>query len=259
MKLSDFKSIVDDNNFRKIFFNFAGEPLLNKDIFKMVRYASDNGIWTMISTNSTMLHKYKCDEILSSGLDMLTVCVDGADKKTHETYRRGSDFDRIINNIRTLCEAKSEAGKDRPKIELQFIVMKHNEHQMNDIRRLGKQLGVDTVKFKTVNIGLSFNGAERRILIDRFAPLNEKYRRYYKDYTLKHKGICTWLRSSVIYWNGDVTLCCWDYDGKLVVGNVFEDGGFMKVYNSEKYKRYRKKAIRREFSLCKKCGAGVVL
>jgi len=65
--------------------------------------------------------------------------------------------------------------------------------------------------------------------------------------------LCHWIRQSVILWNGDVVPCCYDFEGKFVIGNVFKDGDFMKVWKSNKYKIYRKKIIKRELILCKRC------
>lgn len=259
MRLKDFKVIIDENIdiFKNIYMNFAGEPLLNKNVFKMVKYAEEKGIKTMISTNTTLLHRY-IDEILNSGLSSLIVCLDGATKDTHELYRVGSDFNKIKENIRKICEEKRKRDLIKPVISLQFIVMKQNEHEIERIIKLAKSLGVDKLVLKSVSLG-SWVPINKKIeLAKSYLPHQKRYSRY----TVDDKGIphikakvnvCPWIRQSVIYWNGDVTLCCYDYNGELIVGNVFDDGSFKKIWKSEKYKKYRKAVIRRELPLCKNC------
>ena len=64
---------------------------------------------------------------------------------------------------------------------------------------------------------------------------------------------CSWLRQTVIFWNGDVTMCCYDFNGDLTVGNVFSGGGLKKVLKSDKYKKFRKMAVKKQNKLCQNC------
>lgn len=259
MKFEDFKNIVDSIEpiTKKIYMNFAGEPLLNKNIFEMVRYAEEKGISTLVSTNTTLLDRY-IDGVLSSKLSKLIVCLDGASKETHESYRVGSDFDKVKENIRTLCKAKSEAGLVKPEINLQFVVMKKNENEIQKMVEIAEELGVNSLTLKSFAIGTQHNHEEKIKLAMDFLPNNKEFRRY--DYSVsdveleKKPDICPWIRQSVILWNGDVTLCCYDFNGELVVGNIFEKD-FKTILKSPKYKKYRKMAMQRKFRLCKNCDA----
>lgn len=146
LSLDKFKVIVDGiASFKKsISMNFAGEPLLNKDIFKMARYAEEKGIRTMVSTNTCHLDRY-IDEACESNINSIIVCLDGASRETHEYYRVGSNFEKIKDNIRRLCQEKNNRKLAKPNITLQFVVMKHNEHEVEDIIKLARQLGVDNL------------------------------------------------------------------------------------------------------------------
>jgi len=256
LSLENFKKIIDDiPNLKSINFGWAGEPLLNKEIFKMVKYASSKGIKTGVSTNTVLLNEY-VDEALKSGLDTLIVCLDGASKETHEKYRIGSNFESIKKNIKEFCQEKKKRKLKKPRVVLQSLLTKHNEHEVQDIIKLAKSLGVNSLDFKTLSLGSSVSLAEKIKRAKEFLP-SSKFSRYnLKEGTpaLKSKPkLCSWLRQSVVLWNGDVTTCCYDFEGSLKTGNVFRDGGFKKVWKSEKYKKYRKKIIRKEFNLCKNC------
>lgn len=134
LELDAFKYIINDvgSMAKSINMNFAGEPLLNKDIFKMAKYAESKGLKTMISTNTTILDRY-VDEIFDSEISRIIVCLDGASKETHESYRIGSDFEKTKENIRLICQERKERNLTKPQVTLQFVVMKHNEHEVGNI------------------------------------------------------------------------------------------------------------------------------
>lgn len=256
LSFENFKKIIDNiPNLKSINFGWSGEPLLNKEIFKMVKYAGLMRIRTGISTNTVFLNEY-IDEAMKSGLDNLIVCLDGASKKTHEKYRLGSDFDSIKRNIKEFCQEKKRRKLNKPRVVLQCLLTRYNEHEIPAIIELAKDLGVNSLEFKTLSLGSSVATAEKIKRAKEFLPSSDFSRYDLKRGVpvLKSKPkLCSWLRQSVILWNGDVTICCYDFEGDLIVGNVFRDGGFKKVWKSKKYKDYRRKIIRKEFTLCKNC------
>ena len=258
MSLDDFTRIIDEVRGRITRCNMGlfGEPLLNTDIFKMVRYAESAGIRIRISTNATLLDRY-IDELFSSRLTQLVVCLDGASKETHEAYRVGSKFETVRDNIRLVCAEKAKRAVEYPHIKLQFVVMKHNEHEMGKIEGLARELGVDTLSLKSTFLPTSLGQEQKIHFAKEYLPQSLSLSRFIlKDGTVQVKfrpNVCHWIKSSVIQWNGDVTMCCHDYHGELVVGNVFRDGGFQKVWESESYRRARKSVVRREYELCRNC------
>ena len=243
------------NNVRLIELFFMGEPFLNKDIFKMIRYAEDHGKQVKISTNATVIGDMTQD-ILDSGLSDLWVCLDGATKKTHEEYRVGSNFEDILRNIKKLCSAKKEQRLSKPFITLQFLIMKHNEHEIPQIKQIAKQLGVDHIAYKRITLGTTEDIDQKNRHAEKFLPKNKKYIRD-KNIDIeeqpKPKYICQWTWMSTILWNGDIIPCCHDPNGELIIGNVFQDGGFQKIYKSKRYKNIRKQILQRQLTICKQC------
>lgn len=259
MKLENFRKMIDDNVsfFKRINMIFAGEPLVNKDVFKMIKYAEEKNIEVLLSTNTTLFNDSNMEELFNSGLSYLIVCLDGATKKTHEQYRQGSDFEEIKENIKKICEIREKRKFKKPYIVLQFLVMKQNEHEIGKIIKIAQELGVDKIDLKSLSLG-SFVNIDRKIeLAKENLPENDKYSRFtFKNNILEQKSkpkICSWMRQTVILWNGDISMCCYDFDGELIVGNIFKDGGFKKMLKSKKYKKYRKMAIQRKHKLCRSC------
>ncbi len=258
MTVEDFKFLVDSLHpkTKHIDLFLAGEPLLNPLTFKMTKYAADKNKKVMISTNATFLDKY-VDEILNCGLDKIMVAIDGATEEVYLKYRVNGNFKRAIEGIKMLCDKKKELGLEKPEISLQFIVMRHNEHQINDIIKLGQNLGVDVVDLKSVSLSSLRSETEKMEVKDQWLPTNEEYSRYsVKGNSIKIKkdpNYCYWIWSSVIYWNGDVTTCCYDFDGDHSFLNVFKMGGFQNVWKSKEYGKIRKAMLKRELKLCKTC------
>jgi MoaA/NifB/PqqE/SkfB family radical SAM enzyme len=259
MAFDTFKFIIDDikGKVGHIAMNFAGEPTLHRDLWRFVRYAQDNGVKVLVSTNSMLLDR-QIDQILESDLDRIVVCLDGTSKEVHETYRRRSDFERIRDGIALLCREKRKRGLVKPHINLQFLVMAHNEHQMGQIRALGKELGVDSLSLKTMSLGsIGRSEQEQLELARQWLPKNAKYNRYYVSGGRLHRKevpkMCQWYKSGVIYWNGDVGVCCYDFLGRIAGNNILKEGGFSKLYKSTKWAQIQKQTMLKGFELCTRC------
>ncbi len=201
MSLEDSRKIID--RFAKyaylIAFQYSGEPLLNESIFAMVEYAHRSGVGTYISTNLQEIRDGDCDKLILSGLDLLTVSIDGITQETYAKFRQRGDLATVIRNIQALTAAKKRLKIKSPFISLQFIVNKYNQHEIEGLRRLAKETGVDSLELKPIGT------TDKNIL-----PDNAKlYRRVYlKDTKLKRKA-CWWLWGSlVILWDGQVLPCC---------------------------------------------------
>jgi len=150
LTFSDFKKIFDQLKDYLVITRLdgSGEPFLNPDIYRMVEYASDSGVLSAISTNFTTLGEEGLKRILDSGLDYLIIALDGATKEVYEEYRIGANFEKVIENIESIVRLKKEYGKKNPFIEIQFIIFKHNEHQIEDMKSLSERLDVDRLVIK---------------------------------------------------------------------------------------------------------------
>lgn len=258
LKYEDFKAVLAEiKDIRAIDMNYAGEPLLNKDVFKMAACAESFGISTMISTNATLLDRY-ISEVFDSQMSNLTVCLDGASNKTHEYYRVGSDFQQIKANIAALCAEKKRRNAGKPRITLQALISRINEHEIDDIIAMGRGLGVDRVLLKTMSLGTMVDSKERTERSKEWLPSIDELSRYEMKSgfpVIKSRPwFCGWIKRAVIFWNGDVNMCCYDFNGELSVGNIFVDG-FKDLWQSARYKKMRRAVVRREYELCRNCAS----
>ena len=213
-----------------------GEPFLNRRIHEFVSYAHKNKIATIMSTNlNKPLSPAMAENIIESGLDVMIVSLDGVTQDVYEKYRVGGRLDRVLDNIKLLVQKKRELGYATPHMEWQFIVMRQNEHQMEEAEQLAAQLGVDSVIFKRVDFPHGMADAK---VAERWLPRdNPEYLRedpFCKPYLEDGRRCWRLWRSAVINWDGGFAPCCYLPDksedfGEVTVGSVKE------IWNSENY------------------------
>ena len=260
MELGDFKHLVDqlgDEVFMMMMWN-QGEPYINKCFNHMVRYAHERGIFTFTSTNG---HFVRNDEqaraIVESGLDELIVSLDGVDQETYEKYRVGGRIERVFEGIRLLVKAKEVLGSETPLINLQFIVMKHNERDLAEAELLAHGLKVDKFLVKTVQVYTSDDAED-------FLPDEDAFSRYERQGEgLVVKGQPTrgckvlWY-SSMVNWNGAVAPCCFDKDVDFEMGQAFNGQAFDEIWRGRAYMDFRRQVLadRGAFDMCRNCSEG---
>ncbi|MBI4043480.1 MAG: SPASM domain-containing protein [Candidatus Diapherotrites archaeon] len=250
MSFETFKNLVDGlpRKTETIELFGQGEPFMCPDLFKMIKYAEGKGIKVKISSNTTIIDKF-LPQIFESGLSHLIVVLDGATAQAHEFYRIGSNFNTTVENIQKICAYKKENGFDKPIITLQTLVMKSNEHQLADIVKMAREFGVDHMIFKTISIGAYKDIKEKLAKQSIFLPESRQFIRSVHE---NKKSICYWAWGTNILWNGDVSSCCYDGDGKHVVGNVNEKP-FKEIWRSPEYQKMRRQILRQELDICQTC------
>jgi MoaA/NifB/PqqE/SkfB family radical SAM enzyme len=130
-------------------FTGGGEPLLQKNLFDWIFQAKLAGCDAGFLTNGLLLKEEKCEKIINCGQDWLGISIDGATREMYEKIRLGSNFERICKNISFLSGLR--IGK-RPLLMVNFVIMKENAHQMEEIIRLAREIGADQVNFKQCDV-----------------------------------------------------------------------------------------------------------
>lgn len=239
---------------------FQGEPFLHPDFFNLVKYAADKNIYTATSTNGHYLSEVNAEKIVQSGLDRLIISIDGTTQETYESYRVGGKLEKVLEGTKRVVAAKKKLKSKTPHIIFQFLVVKHNEHQVEEVKELAAKLGVNETGFKTAQIYDYENGNE-------LIPDNTKYSRYKKNsdgtYSVKNnfENNCWKLwHSAVITWDGTVVPCCFDKDAQNKMGSL-NDNSFYSIWNNSLYKNFRESVVRsrKEIEMCKNCTEGTTI
>lgn len=236
---------------------FQGEPYLHPNFTELVHFAHQKGLYTATSTNAHYLTDENAKKTIESGLDRLIISIDGTTQETYEGYRVGGSLDKVVEGTRTLIKWKKELRSNTPYIIFQFLVVKPNEHQIDAVKALGKELGVDKVAFKTAQLYDYKNG-------NALMPTIERYSRYKKlpdgTYALKNKlkNQCWKMwHSAVVTWDGSVVPCCFDKDADHIRGSLTEES-LKDIWTNEKYDAFRKQLLtdRKSIDICRNCTEG---
>jgi radical SAM protein with 4Fe4S-binding SPASM domain len=256
----DFFRDTIDGLYKRLFyliFYFQGEPYINPKFLDMVSYAHNKKIYTITSTNGHFLNEENAKKTIESGLDRLIISVDGTTQDTYENYRIGGNLETVLQGAKNVVKWKKKLQSSTPHIIFQFLVVKPNEHQIEEIYKIAKEIGIDEVKLKTAQVYDYKNG-------NNLIPENEVYSRYIKQkdgsYELKHSldNHCWKLwHSCVITWDGMVVPCCFDKDALYRLGNL-RDNKFSNVWQGEAYQSFRTKLLkgRNEIDICTNCTEG---
>jgi len=251
-----FKDLIDElkPKLQHVILYFQGEPFLNNQFIKFIQYAHDAGIYTSTSTNGQFLNRKNAQEIVLSGLDKIIVSIDGSTQQIYEAYRIGGSLQKALDGIKLLVELKITLKSVTPLIEIQFLVLKTNEHQMSEMKQLTKFLKADRLSFKSAQLNDFENG-------NKFLTTKNRYARYkrIKDGKFVIKGrqsdSCWRLWSGgVINAHGEVLPCCFDKSSQHSFGNIRKNS-FLNCWHSAKASEFRGNILknRKQFDMCRNC------
>jgi radical SAM protein with 4Fe4S-binding SPASM domain len=256
-----FTQTIDDIHHHLLYliFYFQGEPYLNRDFLEMVKYAACKGLYTATSTNAHYLTDEVARKTVESGLDRLIISIDGTTQEVYKQYRVGGNINKVIEGAKNIVKWKKKLKSKTPFVFFQFLVVKPNEHQIEEIKILAKEVGVDEVRFKTAQV-YDYETDPNQLI-----PVNEKFSRYKKNasgnYISKNKltNRCWKLwHANVITWDGLVVPCCFDKDASHRLGNL-KNQSFKEVWNNDNYKQFRRELMtsRKNIDICSNCSEGV--
>ncbi len=259
LKKDFFKKVIHKmkDDLIYLIFYFQGEPYINPAFLEMVNYASKNNIYTITSTNAHFLDNENAKRTVQSGLDRLIISIDGTTQEVYEQYRKEGQLKTVLDGAHNVVKWKRKLKSATPHIIFQFLVVGPNEHQIDKIKIMAKEIGVDEVKLKTAQIYDYENGHP-------LIPKNEKYSRYRKldngKYRLKYEinSECWKMwHSAVITWDRKVVPCCFDKDADHQMGSLTNDS-FEKIWRSETYDTFRKEIFsdRSSIDICTNCTEG---
>ncbi|MFA6092759.1 MAG: radical SAM protein [Elusimicrobiota bacterium] len=268
MSLESFERILRDLGPTLIHIDFMnwGEPLLNADIYSMVAAAKRFKIDSMLSTNLLALDRDSAERMVDCGLDRVTLSIDGLTQETYEKYRVGGDFSRVLENLRLLVETKRAKCSRTPHIVWQFLVFKHNEHEIERVREFALSRGADEAGLTPAC--LPFRPGIR----DEWLPTRREYSLYdpenfpesppwhwkeaqapaqdggpasvkvevYKE----PRALCRWPWAGItVNPDGSVSPCCSVEEKEYDFGS-YDGRSFRSLWNNEAYRRGRAHILR---------------
>lgn len=250
MSLELYRKIIDEcaqhrRQIRLIQPFMFGEPFINKRLVEMIRYTKQKlpSVPVNVSTNGSLINPSKAQEIIDSGLDKINIDIDGATKNTFEAVRIGLNYEEVAENARYLMDLKRKTGSRTPEITVTIINMDRTVHEIEDFRALWGP----TADHVVVQSYTTWTGSVEDRNTGATASTSSEGR---FTFPCKHP----W-EEFVIAHDGKVSICCLDFDFKVVVGDVTQ-ASIYDIWNGEAITRIREKMIDDrydELALCRDC------
>ncbi len=258
MKDEVFEKILNElhSYLFQINFYFQGEPFINTKIFNWIKSAAAKKIYTVTSTNAHFLTTDICDKIVQSNLHKIIISLDGMTQEVYEQYRKSGEIKKVFQGIDNLLQSKKKHHSQYPFIVLQWVVFKHNVHQINDFIAYCKKTEIDYHQIKTAQV---YSDEQYQTLI----PSNQKLSRYFvnqKSFKINaplNNECWRMVASCVFTQNGDVVPCCFDKDAKYQFGNIINDS-FKNIWYHSSYMQFRNQILknRKAIDICNNCSEG---
>lgn len=289
MKFETFTKILDDfPGLKELHLQGLGEPLMHPRFFEMAEYAAAKGIKVSTNTNLTLINRRRAESFVTSGIDCIHISIDGATKETYERIRAGSHFERVLNNIELILEARRAAGTDHPRIRLVMVLMKQNLHELPQMVELAHRFSFPA--FFVQHLSHDFKESslpdfykpmrdfvEEQTLAAKEEDRTEHYFRLAKqkaeefgiDLRLPNvkprkyapgtpgRDRCDWpWRGAYISYQGLAMPCCMvATPDRMNFGNMAEQG-VGKVWNNERYQEFRQQlSSGNPPEICKSCSS----
>lgn len=239
MKMELFKKIIDEaaaKGLCSIKLNFRGEPLINPDTPKMVKYAKQKGIIeVMFNSNTTLLTEKIANELIDAGLDKINCSVDACIPEVYERIRVGAKFDTILNNIKNLQRIKKERGVSKPIVRVQMVDSPVSHDQVGEFIKFWEDI------------------ADQVAVSDMLDWHDKKL----TNVVVSDDFVCSKPYQRMSVWHdGKVVICDGNYFGKLIAGDLSKQS-VEEVWNGPVMGRLRKLHLEgksHKVNICAECG-----
>lgn len=228
--------------------HWFGEPLMNPMLFEQIEIAKQKIHNLGISTNATLLNEANQQRILESNLDSIIIAIDGDSKSVYERVRKSArfTFDEVCANTEGFLARRNAAGLHRPRVTLSIIVMDETAGDLQNFKRHWEQHGADEILFKPfVNWG-----GQKSETFDNLEIVSQRAK---LSSPRAHPCKFMW-ESLLVTWDGRVVPCCYDFDAKLVLGDL-KTQTMDEIWNGPAYVELRKAELegRNRSELCRNC------
>lgn len=244
MEMDVYKKIADEcaeNGLYGLTLYMLGEPMLHKNLREMIIYAKEKGIPAVnLSTNGNA--KGMEEKILETNLDDIIFSLDGFTKETYEAMRRDGNFEKMMEYVNKFLDAKVKGGYKQPYVRIQIINSPMTAPEIPQFLDYWLNIpGVDCVYVHNLDGMVPWLGEN---------IMNKEYTEKFNS----NRKPCNqlWIVPAV-FWNGDISACCHDAHGDLIIGNI-KNTSIKQAWHSKKLNAYRNAHINGNYpEICKNC------
>lgn len=249
MSMPLYKKILDnceEIGIKSVTLSFFGEPLLDPTLIEKIKYAKGKKMSVSFFSNASLLTEKWAKDLVDAKLDNINISFDAYNKETYEKIRKGLKFDVVRNNILNLIRIRDRVGKKEPSINLIFVEMNENKHEVKKFHQDWKK------KVDNINVLNMRNWA---------GQIEKKSSSSFHFKSKMERTPCALIwQKMIVDWNGDVVLCCDDWSHSVILGNL-EKERIEDVWKGEKLRKIRELHKKREFNkipICSGCNKKTV-
>jgi radical SAM protein with 4Fe4S-binding SPASM domain len=245
MDMKLYAKIIDNCvrlKIKMITLSFFGEPLLDKGLIEKIEYAKRKDIFVGFYSNASLLNEDWANKLIQSGLDNITISFDGYSKETYEKIRKNLNFETTRRNILGLINERRKMNANHPKINLVLVELEENKQEIKNFYQewRNKVDGINIINMRNWANDIQKEGTKES---------------FHFNKRIKRKPCALiWLKM-VVDWNGDVVLCCDDWNHSTILGNLKKQT-IEEIWKGEKLRKIREAHIKGEFNkvpLCSGC------
>ncbi|MEX1129183.1 MAG: radical SAM/SPASM domain-containing protein [Vicinamibacterales bacterium] len=222
MSLDLFKKIVDECvelGITHVRVHNYGEPFVDRKLVEKVRYAKEKGVAEVgMISNGSLITEEVARGMIEAGLDAINISVDASGKDVFESTRIGLKYDKVIANIERLVRLREEYGKRRPKLILSFVRQNNSADEQAFIehwRRIADKIHITDLH--------NWGGT------------------LHQESDVNYPCYRPWLTFTVL-WDGRVSLCCADFDGHTILGDM-NSSSIKDIWNNDLYRSVRREHL----------------
>jgi MoaA/NifB/PqqE/SkfB family radical SAM enzyme len=250
-----------------------GEPLLNKDLPRMIGYLKEHGTYVLFNSNGILLNAARGQALIDAGLDEYRLSMDGSTRETYAQVRGVDAFDKIWRNVHAFIIQQKEQHASKPVVSLWFTAMRENLHELPDLINRASEHGIREIYLQRLVYFEKGLAASEQALFHRAVPeelaLIRRCEKMSKErgMTFKAAGATTPLESiarnfgdrpwsgcrrpytlTYITASGNVLSCCFapfghksarEYHEERVLGNIFQEP-IARIWHGESYTAFRR-------------------
>lgn len=241
MTLNGFIKIIDQICITRpsVLLHVGGEPMLNKNLFKMIEYAKNKGCWVGMHTNATLLDELMAKQVLQSSLDWISMSFDGATREIYEKIRAGAKFEKVKIQIENFLQLRSEQKVRKLFVRIELLLTNDTKEHADEFIAYWQTKNLNSIGIRPAGDWLG--------LVD--SPGKSKIK------TFSHRPCRDVFAKCAVLVDGTIVPCCRDIEGRLPLGNIFSQS-FPAIWNGDNYRMLRKQHIQSKIdkdSICGKC------
>lgn len=274
LTFDDFCRIVDQFPvLERVVLHGLGEPLLNKDLPRMVRYLKDRGTYVLFNSNGIALSQKKGQALIDAGLDEYRLSMDGSNREMYALVRGVDAFDKIWRNIKVFIALQRTQEASKPAVSLWFTAMRENLPDLPHLIELAAASGIREVHLQRLVYFEQGLAHSQQALFRRASPAEldivRRSERMCRECGISFSaaGMVTPLESitrdfgerpwsgcrrpytlTYITSSGNVLSCCFapfghrsarEYREERVLGNIFQQP-IAEIWHGERYEDFRR-------------------